>query len=165
MKTLKYLLFTLLILPACKEEKIHYPGGISCIVNGQEWFPVNGTNSILSFEPPSTYTSYSPSNGSFSITANREIRSDGINQTISITADSIKIGLNSIKVESRTFVDHTIAGECGIYDLQAQNSNGILVSQIDTQNRTIKGHFFFSAVDMICKHKVIVTDGEFDFSF
>ena len=173
MKLHYLLLFSLFLLTATcskyNEPPPYSPPAIfRCKVDGVEWEAYDYQNGGLidigiGGSSPTNLQYYSDTKG-FELGANNKTEDLVINQSIGLYSRIEQIGENVLKYRSNAFIDSNELSGCEYHELDTFAIRKLLILEIDTIDRRMKGNFEFSAIND-CNDTVRITEGFFDLSF
>ncbi len=145
-----------------------FRNSFSCKINGVDWKPEGGSNATGGANLPNiTVTKFAFMN-SISIGVLKQVR-DPNNMSIDLKYESFRLRFDLevkeqvLHPEINYFYDHL--GGCTRSYPDSTAVNKIVVTELDTINKTIGGRFFFVLKDELCNKKLSVTDGNFKLKY
>ncbi len=164
MKAILYLLlFSLFTLAtSCEKENPESPpyhqDVFRCKVNGQPW-TFSGGGGVFG-GPSSLNVQFYVKRGDLGFWSYRE-KEGQETQYLNFGIDSLRVGNNPIRYWRRIFVDYAKPGNCGEYALDTLQFHNLVLTEIDSTEKRLKGTFEMHLMDA-CGEPLTITEGEFD---
>ena len=161
--------FGCLFACSCHKTPVDFQNSFSCKVNGVDWKPEGGSNATGGIKSLNIDVGKYPYFNAISIDVLKQIRDSKTGDDLIFEGFKLAVDLElgKVKILGKSAGDYiyNFKNGCSYYYPDSSISNKMIVLDLDTLQRRIKGNFEFSATSPTCRQTLKVTEGQFEVKY